>query len=412
MTMDENTPNEPDEQPEGPQAPPPDPEGPQAPRPEAPTEPLGQAPPKRRLLRSRSERVIGGVCGGLGRYFDVDPVIFRIAAVALALLGGTGVLLYLAALLLVPADDGAAAAAAPGEGRNRGLVIAAVVLLLLVGWPFLLGGGLLFAGIFFPLAILVGVGVLVWWLVSGEGPSGDAGEVAKRAALGVGVLIVCCLLAIGAAWAAAAGGDTVVAVIVIVAGAAVIAGAFLKPVRWLILPAVVIGLAAGTVSAAGFDLDGGVGERSYRPASTVDLREQYELGIGELVLDLRDTDLPAGDVPVEIDLGMGSARVLVPDDVCVATTAEIGMGEVRVLGHSNEGIDVDYEEAASASGDVTRLVLDANVGIGELRVSDRPWDDFDDHGFDFGPRNRPDEPFGEEPEGNLACDRAGETASG
>ena len=170
------------------------------------------------------------------------------------------------------------------------------------------------------------------------------------------------------------------------------------------------------MSAAGFDLDGGVGERSYRPASTVDLREQYELGIGELVLDLRDTDLPAGDVPVEIDLGMGSARVLVPDDVCVATTAEVGMGEVRVLGHSNDGIDVDYEEAASASGDVTRLVLDANVGIGELRVSDSPWDDFDDHdfdrGFDFGPPNRPDDPFGDEPEGNLACDRAGETASG
>lgn len=399
MTMDENTRNEPDEQPEGPQAPPPEP----------PTEPLADTPPRRRLTRSRSERVLGGVCGGLGRYFDVDPVIFRIAAVALALLGGTGVLLYLAALLLVPSDDGEAATVAPGEGRNRGLVIAGVVLLLLVAWPFLLGGGLIAAGIFVPLAILVGAGVLVWWLVSGEGPSGDAGAVAKRAALGVGVLIVCGLLAIGAAWAAAAGGDTVVAVIVIVAGAAVVAGAFLKPVRWLILPAVVIALAAGTVSAAGFDLDGGVGERSYRPASTADLREQYELGIGELVLDLRDTDLPAGDVPVKIDLGMGSARVLVPDDVCVATEAEVGMGEVRVLGRSNDGIDVDYEEAASAGGDVTRLVLDANVGIGELRVSDRPWDGFDDHGFDFGPRDRS---FDNEPNGNLACDSLGATAGG
>lgn len=408
MTMDENTRNEPDEQPEGPQAP--QPEGPQAPPPEPPTEPLADAPRKRRLTRSRSERVIGGVCGGLGRYFDVDPVIFRIAAVALALLGGTGVLLYLAALLLVPSDDGVAAAAAPGEGRNRGLVIAGVVLLLLVAWPFLLGGGVIAAGIFFPLAILVGAGVLVWWLVSGQGPSGDAGDVAKRAALGLGVLIVCGLLAIGAAWAAAAGGDTVVAVIVIAAGAAVVAGAFLKPVRWLILPAVVVGLAAGTVSAAGFDLDGGVGERSYRPASTVDLRDRYELGIGELVLDLRDTDLPAGDVPVTIDLGMGSARVLVPEDMCVATTAEVGMGEVRVLGRSNEGIDVDYEEAASAAGDVTRLVLDANVGIGELRVSDRPWDGFDDD-FDFGPRDRSFE-FDEEREGNLACDGLGATAGG
>ena len=46
--------------------------------------------------------MIGGVCGGLGRYFNVDPLLFRIGAVALVFLGGAGVLLYLAALLLVP----------------------------------------------------------------------------------------------------------------------------------------------------------------------------------------------------------------------------------------------------------------------------------------------------------------------
>ena len=59
----------------------------------------------RRLTRSRNDRVIGGVCGGLGRYFNVDPILFRIGAVALAFVGGAGVLLYLAALLLVPNED-------------------------------------------------------------------------------------------------------------------------------------------------------------------------------------------------------------------------------------------------------------------------------------------------------------------
>ena len=37
--------------------------------------------------------------------------------------------------------------------------------------------------------------------------------------------------------------------------------------------------------------------------------------MGELVIDLRDTQLPSGDVPVEVDLGIGSARVLVAEDV-------------------------------------------------------------------------------------------------
>jgi phage shock protein PspC (stress-responsive transcriptional regulator) len=367
-------------------------------------------PQPKRLLRSRSERVIGGVCGGLGRYFNVDPIIVRIAAVALALLGGAGLLLYLAALLLVPSDD-SPAAASPLDGRNRGLAVAGVVVLLLVAWPFLLGGGLLVAGILIPLAFLVTTGVLVWWLVSGEGPSGDAGDIARRAALGIGVLIACLVIAVGGAWAAAAGGDTIVAILVIGAGALVLAGAFLTPVRWLILPAVALGLAAGTVSASGLDLDGGVGEREYRPASTTDLHDRYQLGMGELVIDLRDTELPAGDVPVEVDLGIGEARVLVPYDVCVATDAEIGMGGVRVLGRHNGGIDVDYEEAPDAGSEVTRLVLDAEVGIGELRVSDgTDFDDFDRDRFGFGP---PDPPrFEDERRGNLACVGGGETTSG
>src|SRR5436305_13098771 len=62
------------------------------------------APPRRRLQRSRSDRVVAGVCGGLGDYFDVDPVIFRIAFVVLAFVGGAGFLLYPAAWLLLPEE--------------------------------------------------------------------------------------------------------------------------------------------------------------------------------------------------------------------------------------------------------------------------------------------------------------------
>src|SRR5215213_10850435 len=94
----------------------------------------------RRLVRARSGRMIGGVCAGLGRYFNVDPIIFRIGAIVLTLVGGAGILAYLAALLLVPSED---AAGEPTPGRNRWLVIAGVVVLLLLSWPFVLGGGLL-----------------------------------------------------------------------------------------------------------------------------------------------------------------------------------------------------------------------------------------------------------------------------
>ena len=70
----------------------------------------------RRLTRSSSDRVLGGVAGGLGRYFDIDPIIFRIGFVVLTIAGGAGVLAYLAAWLLVPDDP------IPGEapvGRNQ-----------------------------------------------------------------------------------------------------------------------------------------------------------------------------------------------------------------------------------------------------------------------------------------------------
>jgi hypothetical protein len=75
-------------------------------------------------------------------------------------------------------------------------------------------------------------------------------------------------------------------------------------------------------------------------------------------------------VPLELDLGLGEARVVVPDDVCVATSADVGIGNVRLFDRDNGGIDVDFEDRPDAGPGVTRLVLDAEVGIGEVRVHD------------------------------------------
>jgi phage shock protein C len=63
---------------------------------------VSDRPTTRLLRRSRHDRVIGGVCGGLGRYLGIDPVLLRIAAVILTLTGGLGVLLYLLAFVVIP----------------------------------------------------------------------------------------------------------------------------------------------------------------------------------------------------------------------------------------------------------------------------------------------------------------------
>ena len=63
----------------------------------------------KRLYRSRSNRVIAGVAGGLGETFNIDPVIVRLVFVVLALMNGFGALIYLAMWLLVPNENSTAA---------------------------------------------------------------------------------------------------------------------------------------------------------------------------------------------------------------------------------------------------------------------------------------------------------------
>lgn len=56
----------------------------------------------KRLFRSRTDRVLGGVCGGIAEYFDIDPVIVRLIWVLLVLAAGTGILLYIIAWIIIP----------------------------------------------------------------------------------------------------------------------------------------------------------------------------------------------------------------------------------------------------------------------------------------------------------------------
>jgi len=58
----------------------------------------------KRLYRSKTNRVIGGVCGGIGEYFGIDPTIIRLIWVILALMGGTGIIAYIIAWIIIPEE--------------------------------------------------------------------------------------------------------------------------------------------------------------------------------------------------------------------------------------------------------------------------------------------------------------------
>lgn len=351
MDSEETTPNEEPTQPQEPA--------------EQPAERPAEQP--RRLTRSVDDRVISGVCGGLGRYFRLDPVLFRVAAVALIFFGGAGILLYIAAIFLIP-EEGEDPPVNQGR-RERALAVLGVILLVVAAGIVFSHGPFHFGWVFGPFAFVVVAGLVAWWLVSGDRPKGGGRDVARSVARGVGVLIICVALALGGAWAAGTGGATAAAIVVIIAGAA-LAGAALEGYgRWLILPALSLAIPVAFVSAANIDLHGGAGDKQYTPNSPFEVKDSYRLGAGRLVVDLRDAQLPPGDHPLKLKVGVGEALLIVPDNVCVATKAKLGMGQVQAFDHQNSGIDVDWTDQPTGPERNPRVLLNADVGIGHVAVS-------------------------------------------
>ncbi|HUG08542.1 MAG TPA: PspC domain-containing protein [Acidimicrobiia bacterium] len=82
-----------------------------------------------RLYRSREQKVIAGVCGGLGDYFALDPVWFRIGFVVLAFGGGSGVLIYLLMWLIVPEQPAGESVNPAPAAQVSGAVVIGIVLM-------------------------------------------------------------------------------------------------------------------------------------------------------------------------------------------------------------------------------------------------------------------------------------------
>src|SRR3954462_5179228 len=318
----------------------------------------------RKLSRSTEDHMIAGVAGALGRYFGLDPVLFRIAFGISVFFGGIGLLAYIALVAFLPHDDGRPSWI---EGRSRVTTIVATVCLAIAAIPiagppaFVLGPGLLC------LAILGLLAVLLYRAFGGE-RGDDAAQIIARGTLVLLVLIAALGAATAVGFVAAVGGGVAVAIIAIVAGVALRAAGLLGGPLWTMLPAVVLIVPLAVVSAAGMDLHGGVGERTDRPATVAQIKPEYRVGVGKMTLDLRRIDLPAGDTDVKLGVGVGEAVVRVPENACVSTDAQIGAGQADVIdGDGQSGLDVDVKNGAkTASRPVVHV--NADIGVGHLRI--------------------------------------------
>ena len=59
----------------------------------------------KKLYRSKEDRMIAGVCGGIGEYLDIDPTVVRILWIVSAVFGGFGILVYLLCAIVIPEKE-------------------------------------------------------------------------------------------------------------------------------------------------------------------------------------------------------------------------------------------------------------------------------------------------------------------
>ena len=277
------------------------------------------------LRRSAGDKVIGGVSGGLAEYTGIDALLWRVGFVALAFAGGTGVLVYLLLWLLMPSTPGApvGTAAAPwtAPAGPRSPV-----------------PGVTIAALFIVVGLLALLARLTRW------------DPAAPVFLGAALLVV----GLGLVAAAFSEGRTA-------KGGLVVLGIVLSFALLV------------SVNARWERVSGGVGNRTWAPATADDVRPVYDAGVGDVLLDLSGIDVGALDGPVRtrLDAGIGNVEVVVPRDADVQVEVDAGFGDVAVL--QDEGMDAGvYPGRGTGSwvddGD-PEIVLTIDAGVGDVEVS-------------------------------------------
>jgi phage shock protein PspC (stress-responsive transcriptional regulator) len=286
-----------------------------------PPPPPGPAP-RPPLRRSRTDKVIGGVAGGLAEYTGIDALLWRVGLIALTFAGGSGIIIYLLLwLLMPPAPEPQPGEAPPAvEQRNgpRSPVPGVTVAALL---------------------IVIGIAVLLRQFTDID--------LGARAVLGTALLVVGVGLVVGAVTGLGRGarGGLIGLGLVLTAALAV----------------------ASTVHLPSHD----VGDRTYRPLTAAAVERHYEHGVGDLTIDLTAVDLAALDAPIvtTIDSGLGDVDVVVPRSADVEVTVHTGAGEADVFGVNSEGGFFPGSGSADWSGNSEpEFRITISNGVGDVEV--------------------------------------------
>jgi phage shock protein PspC (stress-responsive transcriptional regulator) len=359
-----------------------------------------------RIRRSRADRKVAGVAGGLGRHLDIDPVILRVAFVVLTFFGGVGLLLYVALWLLLP-EDGSDWATIKLDRRSRSVALIvigafALVLLLSHGWwgtP----------GPLFFVAAIVGVVVVALQLTRRDRPqpAADAGSPSqtqsqpqtlspapaapsyavpeqprpvnprKKGPILFWFALAVIAVALGALGIADLAGADVApsaypATALGVSAAFLLIGSFYGRAGGIIL----VGLLAAAVTVGTTVADRWDPHRTtVVPSDAAQVQSTYSMDVGELVLDLSDVSDPAAldGRQITVTGNVGHLDIRVPDGVTVvADTHVTGIGGMNVFDRDGGGIDTQVNTVHSAGPGAPRLTIDAELHLGGIDVHTEP----------------------------------------
>jgi phage shock protein PspC (stress-responsive transcriptional regulator) len=381
------------------------------------------------LRRSVADRKIAGVAGGLGRHFDIDPLIVRVLFVTLAIFGGSGLLLYAIGWLLVPEDgDNESEATRLVNGRVSTKIVGGILLgivgLVVVGNFARTSFG--FGGFVALMAVVIAAYLISrndadrppvapgqapgpqpppYYPPSAQGAYGQTTGTAyaappaaavppppyagfappapppwtpppprPRSPLGL-VTVSLALVVAGAlvSWNLATSHDVpaeiVLATCLGVVGLGLVIGTFAGRARGLIAVGAVLVIATSIAGVSHVGLRGGVGDRTWTPRTVDGVRDTYRLGIGEATLDLSRLQLAPGQtVDLRVRHGIGDLTIVLPDGVPVDVDTDVNAGEIRLpTGTDQNGTSV-HRRYVNPHDEIPVITIDAELGVGSLEV--------------------------------------------
>lgn len=208
-----------------------------------------------------------------------------------------------------------------------------------------------------------------------ERPEADTAPAPRRRPYGT-VVLGALLIVAGGLWfldaidAVEVQAAVVLPAILAVIGLALVIGSFEGPHTGLVIAGVFVTIAVLAVAAAPTDaFHGGIGQRNIHVTDQTTLAPRYDVGVGELNLDLSDLVMTES-ADIDITVGAGDLTILLPQDVAVDIDAAVGAGQIDLLGQQSDGLSVTrtYRSDDFGTADVA-LTLNLDVAAGNIEVN-------------------------------------------